>query len=188
MHTSLDIIRKEHAAVSAVLKLLLRMATLGHGDTPERYFDVLRAVLFYIGEFPEKLHHPRESTLLFPAIAQARPELRTVIERLEQEHESGEARVRELQHLLLGWELLGEGRRAAFVQAARDYVEFYLAHMKAEENEILGPALELLTDQEWTALDAAFESNPVPLAEVGRDPRFDRLYARIVWATASSPW
>ena len=30
----------------------------GRATQPERFFDVLRAMLFYIDEFPERLHHP----------------------------------------------------------------------------------------------------------------------------------
>jgi hypothetical protein len=43
------------------------------GDEPERFFDVLRAMLFYIDEFPERLHHPKESDLLFPKLARRVP-------------------------------------------------------------------------------------------------------------------
>jgi hypothetical protein len=39
-------------------------------------FDVLRAMLFYIDEFPERLHHTKESELLFPSCANARPSSR----------------------------------------------------------------------------------------------------------------
>jgi hypothetical protein len=34
-------------------------------------FDVLRAMLFYIDEFPERLHHTKESELLFPKLRAA---------------------------------------------------------------------------------------------------------------------
>ena len=47
-----------------------------------------------------------------------------VIQQLEADHMSGEAKVRELQHLLLGWELIGESRRMAFSDTARVYVAF----------------------------------------------------------------
>ncbi|WP_372825097.1 hemerythrin domain-containing protein, partial [Polaromonas sp.] len=140
-HATLQIIRDEHAALAAVLRSLLMMMERGPGDEPERFFDVLRAMLFYIDEFPERLHHPKESNLLFPRLARAVPALMPVIERLEFDHMSGEGKVRELQHLLLGWELIGESRREAFSDAARMYVAFYLTHMQTEETQLL-PAAE----------------------------------------------
>jgi hemerythrin-like domain-containing protein len=177
------VIRDEHSAVAAVLRSLLQMMERDPDDAPEPFFDVLRAMLFYIDEFPERLHHPKESDLLFPMLARVAPELMPVIRRLEDDHMQGEQRVRELQHLLLAWELLGDGRRPAFQQAARRYVDFYLAHMKTEETELLPVARERLEPADWAQLDAAFQSHRDPLASGERDPQFDRLFTRIVMRT-----
>ena len=180
-HSSLRIIGDEHQAVAAVLRSLGLMVERGPGDDPERFFDVLRAMLFYIDEFPERLHHPKESDLLFPKVARREPALLPVIERLERDHMRGESAVRELQHLLLAWELLGESRRAAFSDAAAKYVSFYLDHMRVEELEILPAALRLLDDADWKELDAAFEAHHDPLTQQpGHDPMYDRLFTRIV--------
>jgi hemerythrin-like domain-containing protein len=177
---ALQVIREEHSAVSAVLRSLLQMMERDADDSPERFFDVLRAMLFYIDEFPERRHHPKESNLLFPKIARSAPELMPVIQRLEDDHVNGEHRVRELQHLLLAWELLGDSRRAAFQDAARHYVDFYLEHMRTEETELFPAAKKLLTEDEWTELNAAFAIHRDPLAGGERDPIYDRLFTRIV--------
>lgn len=185
-HPTLQIIRDEHTAVAAVLRSLAMMITRGPGDTPERFFDVLRAMLFYIDEFPERLHHPKESNLLFPRLARLAPELMPVIRRLEADHMLGEGRVRELQHLLLAWELMGESRRAAFTEAAQAYTGFYLEHMRTEETELLPAAQKVLGADDWAELDAAFQKDRDPLAGGARDPCYDRLLARIV-LTAPAP-
>ncbi|MES2977740.1 MAG: hemerythrin domain-containing protein [Pseudomonadota bacterium] len=177
---TLQIIREEHAAVAAVLRSLTLMIQRGPGDEPERFFDVLRAMLFYIDEFPERMHHPKESDLLFPRLARAAPHLMPVISRLESEHMRGENRVRELQHLLLAWELVGDSRRAAFCEAAALYVQFYLDHMRCEENEVLPVAREVLTAVDWSELDAAFSETRDPLAGGKKDPCYDRLFTRIL--------
>jgi hemerythrin-like domain-containing protein len=76
-HSALRVIRDEHASLAAMLESMLQMIKRGPDadgkHAPEQYFDVLRAMLFYIDEFPEKLHHPKESDLLFPRIARAAP-------------------------------------------------------------------------------------------------------------------
>jgi hemerythrin-like domain-containing protein len=171
------VIRAEHAALRAVLHTLQSMLRQGPGDEAERFFDVLRAMLFYIDEFPEKLHHPRESDLLFPRIARARPALLPLIRRLEFDHMRGEGRVRELQHQLLAWELAGESRRSEFEEAVDAYVRFYLDHMRVEEAELLPAALEVLDAADWAELDAAFV--PDPLAG-GSRAGYERLLSRIV--------
>lgn len=177
---ALKIIRDEHAAVSAVLQSLVLMLDRGPGDQPERFFDVMRAMLFYIDEFPERLHHPKESNLLFPKLARGRPALMPVIRRLEADHMLGEGRVRELQHLLLAWELIGDSRREAFSELARSYVRFYGDHMRTEETVLLPAAEEVLNEADWKELDAAFAATRDPLAGGLRDPSYDRLFTRIV--------
>jgi hemerythrin-like domain-containing protein len=181
---SIQIIRDEHAALSAVLRSLVQMIARGPCDEPERFFDVLRAMLFYIDEFPERQHHPKESALLFPRVAQLAPQTAATIARLEQDHAQSEAAVRDLQHLLLGWELLGEARRAAFEWAARHYADAYLEHMRLEERDILPAAQRVLSAADWQALDAAFAQNCDPLTgKTPHNPAYDRLYTYIVMRT-----
>jgi len=178
---ALQVIRDEHSAVAAVLRSMLQMLERGPDEEqPERFFDVLRAMLFYIDEFPERRHHPKESDLLFPKIARVAPQLMPVIQHLEEDHLSGEHRVRELQHLLLAWELLGDSRRPALEQAARKYAEFYFQHMRTEETELLPVAQKALSDEDWAQLDAAFQSKGDPFMSGDRDPIYDRLFTRIV--------
>ena len=179
--SSLQTIQDEHAALAAMLQSLLLMLDRGPGDEPERFFDVLRAMLFYVDEFPERLHHPKESALLFPRLMRLAPHTQEAITQLEKDHAHSEAAVRELQHLLLAWELLGESRHAAFDTAARRYVEAYLAHMKLEETAILPVAQAMFTPADWAQLDAAFSHNSDPLTgQHLRAPSFDRLFTRIV--------
>lgn len=163
MTSALQVIRDEHGAVMAVLRSISMMLDRGPGDHPESFFDVMRARLFYIDEFPERLHHPSESNVLFPKLVRVRPDLLPMIERLEHDHMQGEASVRELQHLLLAWELLGEPRREKFVDAAREYIEFYLAHMRAEETHLLPIAQAALDAADWAELDAEFVRGRDPL-------------------------
>jgi hemerythrin-like domain-containing protein len=179
---ALRTVRDEHARLGAMLRAMQTMISRGpEADGPERFFDVLRAMLFYIGEFPEKLHHPKESDLLFPRVARAAPHTLEAIERLEKEHMGGENRVHELVHLLMAWEYLGEPRRQAFVDEAETYVGFYLAHMRLEEQVVLPAAEQCLTEDDRRTLDTAFAGHVDPLSpEVARDPSYDRLFTRIV--------
>jgi hemerythrin-like domain-containing protein len=183
---ALQIIREEHSALAAVLRSILMMIDRPPADNMQQYFDALGAMLFYIDEFPERLHHRNESRLLFPKLRQRAPELIDVIQRLEADHESGEHRVRELQHLLLAWELIGDSRRDAFVSAAQTYVNFYLDHMRLEETHLLPPAAKLLSREDTEELNAAFAATRDPLAGGPRDPTYDRLFTRIV-LTAPAP-
>ena len=176
---SLRTIREEHASLAAVLHSLRLLHDRGPGDEPAAFFDVMRAMLFYIDEFPERQHHPKESQWLFPKVAERAPEAAAAIAQLEREHAGGEAAVRELQHLLLGWELMGDSRREAFADALRHYIGFYLEHMRLEETVVLPAAQKCLAKADWVAIDAAFAGNANPLASgPARDPAYDRLFTR----------
>ncbi len=180
-HTSLQTIRDEHASLAAILRSMRMLVERGPGDSPQQFFDVLRATLFYIDEFPERLHHTKESELLFPCVLRVAPELQDLVARLERDHRNGEKAVRELQHLLLAWELLGESRMVAFVTACQRYLDFYLEHMQLEETMILPEAERLLSEDEWRVLDAAFRENLDPLnGRYPPNPAYDRLFTRIV--------
>jgi hemerythrin-like domain-containing protein len=180
VHTTTRIIRDEHSALSAMLRsvLLLLAQHRRQGTLPD--FGALRAMLFYVDEFPEKRHHRKESELLFPKLRARTPLSRELLDRLDDDHARGERRIRELEHALLGFEMIGEPRRQAFEQAAERYVDFYLAHMAMEEREVLPLAERVLTDDDWADLDEAFSANRDPLTGCEPEADYHALFTRIV--------
>ena len=178
---SLQIIRDEHASLAAMLQSMRMLVQRGPDDSRKNFFDVVRAMLFYIDEYPERLHHPKESNLLFPKVVKASPKVLGAIDRLERDHMYSEKAARELQHLLLAWELLGPSRRAAFEAAFGQYVDFYLDHMRLEEEVVLPEAEKTLSAEDWRDIDAAFEKNADPLT--GKYPptaEYENLFSLIV--------
>lgn len=186
-HSSLQTIRDEHASLAAMLHSLRMMLKRGPAADTQQFFDVLRAMLFYIDEFPERLHHTKETELLFPRVLKADPSVHQAVQRLDQDHQKSEAGVRELQHLLTAWELLGESRRQVFEDYCIRYLDAYMEHMQLEESVVLPAAQKSLSPSDWQELDAAFAQNADPLnGNLVRDPVYDRLYSRIV-NTAPAP-
>jgi len=178
---SLQIIRDEHASLAAMLQSMRMLVEQGPDESRKSFFDVVRAMLFYIDEYPERLHHPKESNLLFPKVVKASPKVLGAIDRLERDHMYSEKAARELQHLLLAWELLGPSRRPAFRDAFTKYVDFYLDHMRLEEEVILPEAEKSLSVTDWAEIDAAFEQNADPLT--GKYPptaEYEALFSLIV--------
>lgn len=178
---SLQIIRDEHASLAAMLQSMRMLVEQGPQESRTNFFDVVRAMLFYIDEFPERLHHPKESNLLFPRVIKAAPKVMGAIDRLERDHMYSEKAARDLQHLLLSWELLGPSRRPAFADAFKKYVDFYLDHMRLEEEVILPEAERCLGEADWRSLDAAFAENADPLT--GKYPptaEYEKLFSTIV--------
>lgn len=179
--SALQTIRDEHASLAAMLLSMRLMVQKGPSDDRRLFFDVLRGMLFYIDEFPERLHHPKESNLLFPKIVKHSPKLMGTIDKLERDHMRSEKAARELQHLLLAWDLLGPSRRTAFEEAIGHYIDAYLEHMNLEENVILPEAERCFSEDDWRLLDAAFAENADPLTGQYRPTQaYEKLFSMIV--------
>jgi hemerythrin-like domain-containing protein len=179
-HATIRIIREEHTALAAMLRSIVLLLARHRAERSLPDFTALRAMLFYVDEFPEQRHHRKESELLFPKLRARTPQSRELLDRLDADHASGERRIRDLEHALLGFEMMGESRREAFERAAERYVNFYLAHMALEEQQVLPLAERVLTPDDWAQLDDAFGANRDPL--IGHEPEaeYRALFTRIV--------
>ncbi|QSI31951.1 hemerythrin domain-containing protein [Variovorax sp. RKNM96] len=179
-HATVRIIRQEHAALAAMLRsiLLLLEQHRKKGALPD--FATLRAMLFYVDEFPEKRHHRKETELLFPKLRARTPISRDLLDKLDSDHARGERRIRDVEHALLAFEMLGESRRETFERTVGEYVDFYLNHMALEEREILPLAERVLTEDDWLDLDEAFAQNRDPMTGHVPDLEYNALFTRIV--------
>ena len=167
MRPALRIIRDEHRTISAVLHALKDLARAAQEPGARPAFAALRAMVRYIDEFPEKLHHPKEDDLLARLVVRA-PETRALADSLRQEHAEGARLVRELERALLFFE--DSANAGEFLAAVNAYAEFHWQHMRKEEQELLPLAERILGPTDWLALDAAFEANP----------DFEKQFTRIV--------
>ena len=179
-HATVRIIRQEHAALSAMLRSIVRLLEQHRRTNTVPDFATLRAMLFYVDEFPEKRHHRKETELLFPRLRARTPISRDLLDKLDHDHARGERRIRDVEHALLAFEMLGESRREAFERAIGEYADFYLGHMALEEREILPLAERVLTADDWRDLDEAFAQNRDPLTGHVADFEYNALFTRIV--------
>lgn len=190
-HPSLTIICHEHRALSAMLRSIKLLLSEHRRRNTLPDFDALQAMLFYVDEFPEKLHHPKENRLLFPKLRGRNARTDAVLDRLERDHARGELAIRELEHALLGFRMMSgtdqcEARWHDFQTLTERYAAFYIDHMHVEETEILPLAETVLSADEWAELDAAFLMNRDPLAGYEADEAYRPLFKKIVDALQSS--
>jgi hemerythrin-like domain-containing protein len=174
------IIVDEHTALAAMLRSLLLLLDQAQRSGKAPPFDVLRAMVFYIDEFPERLHHTKETELLFPKLRERVPELKDTLDQLSHDHAVSEGAIRELARAMLAYEMMGDARRDVFITAAQRYVDFYLKHMRLEEEEVMPAALRYLDESDWVALNAAFASNRDPLAGHGSMEAYQPLFHKIL--------
>jgi hemerythrin-like domain-containing protein len=177
---------REHQQLSAVVNGMTRFVdSLSEGaHAPEPM--VLRAMLYYIREYPEQVHHPKEDKYLFERLRARTDELDDVIDELETQHVEGEARVRDLERALTRYELTGYSAAPALRALVHEYAMFYSHHRRLEEEVILPAALRFLTAADWMELDEAFGANRDPFSGSEIEGEMDRLYSLIVNAVSET--
>jgi hemerythrin-like domain-containing protein len=179
-HVATRIIVKEHQQLSTVIAGMLRFVHRleAGGEVPPAM--VFRAMLYYIREYPEQIHHPKEDLHLFARLRKRTEELDDVINELESQHAEGELKVRDMEHALTRYELIGASALPALRELVEDYAAFYGKHRRLEEEVILPAAQRYLTSEDWADIDAAFAGNHDPFEGVKLEEDLDRLFTLIL--------
>lgn len=178
MKDAVSILKSEHRSISAVLHGLKELARMAQDATVRPRFQVLRSMLRYIDEYPERLHHPKEDEHLFARVAARAPQARKLIDELKKEHEQGAGLIRELERTLLFFEEGWPAGGREFQQAVDAFADFHWQHMRKEELELLPIAERVLTAGDWRAIERAFATNLDPIAEL-QERDYERLFSRI---------
>src|SRR4051794_35310122 len=83
---AIETIKLEHRALSQVVELLRHLLRdIGSGYT-EPDFHLLALALYYIDEFPGRLHHAKEDKFFFAALQRHTEQFDPLLARLDGEH------------------------------------------------------------------------------------------------------
>jgi nucleotide-binding universal stress UspA family protein/hemerythrin-like domain-containing protein len=174
------IIRDEHRSLAAVihgLEYVLREAR-ERGTEPQ--FPLLHAMLHYIGEFADKLHHPKEDAYLFRILRERTRDYDETLDELARQHDAGHALVAEMQRTLAACEAQPAQGPAAFEAAVKRFAAAQWEHMNLETKVIMPAAQRHLTAGDWSEIAEAFAANGDPRFNVDADEAFRHLFARIL--------
>jgi branched-chain amino acid transport system ATP-binding protein len=178
MKKAFDIIRTEHKAIAAVLTSLQAYVEGVEAGKFEVDFKLLEAMVQYLTEVPDQVHHPKEDKYLFAALRRRRPEIAPVLDDLEDEHHNVGPKWYALAEALDNFRRAGPAGVAAFRAAVATYFKFQWDHMSKEETQVLPLARTALTAEDWAAIDAAFAANDNPWE--GPAGKYRQLFTRIV--------
>ncbi|MGT0196531.1 hemerythrin domain-containing protein [Burkholderia pyrrocinia] len=177
---AIAIIFREHEQLSTVIDGMRRFVHLLTTGKPAPGLMVFRAMLYYIREYPEKVHHPKEERYLFAPLRDKTNEFDSVIDELESQHALGELKLMNLEHALMRYELKGAPALRALQAKVDEYAEYYADHRCMEETLILPAAGRLLTAEDWAETDAAFGANRDPFDGSELEADLDKLFSMIV--------
>lgn len=171
-------IHAEHRALARMIGAMQAWVVAARSHGAKRDLALFEAMLRYVGEVPDRVHHPREDALLFPAVARL-PDGAAIVAALEAEHAAGPAN---LDAVRTAHGALARGEPNALNRlstAVDEFAEFYRAHMRREEAALLPLAVASLSPAEWERIAADFEAVNDPLATSAPAVAYRRLYRSI---------
>lgn len=184
--SAVAIIKAEHRSLDAVLHGMQRLCDEARAAGREPDHALLGAMLFYVAEFPERLHHPKEDAHLFVRLQAHTREFDGLIRHLQDQHEQGAAQFQRLRRLLEDMQMHRAGASERFHEALGDYQRSQWAHMADEERLILPAAQRFLSIADWQAIEHAFSENGDPRFGGEQDEAFAQLFDRVLRLAALS--
>ena len=180
---AIGLIQDEHRSLAAVIQAAEFLVRKYDRESKAPDFKLLHAMLYYVREFPERRHHPKEDKVLFAKLKARTSEADAVITNLEQEHARGGQMLNALTVALSNWEAGAAQGAKGFEAELSHFADFYWRHMEKEEKQVLPVAERIFTDQDWKEVEAAFAANADPMLGKNTGDEFRDLFSRIVRLT-----
>jgi hemerythrin-like domain-containing protein len=180
LNSALAIIHDEHRSLAAVVHGLRYLVREIRERNSKPDFRLLWAMIFYLDEFPEKLHHPKENTYLFARLRLRTHEADAVVAELERQHLAGAERIRDLELALGYYEAGMPVGLDRFSAAVEKFADDTVKHMALEEGTVLPLAKKHLTPEDWVEIGTAFSENGDPRFDTEADQECRDLFTRIV--------
>jgi hemerythrin-like domain-containing protein len=164
----------EHRYMATLMKLLAdQLDAVEQGEEVESH--VLYESLHYMTHFPDAFHHPRED-MVYQRAGELNADLADSVDTLQREHdyiaELGSRTLREVER----WQA-GEIKSSKAIKLSREYIDAIYRHMNVEEKLIFPQIEELLTPEDWRALEQEDLINPVADPVFG--PKVSREYRNL---------
>ncbi len=176
---ALDIIAAEHKNMWRVTSALGVLAErLGH-EPSSTDLQTIGMIATYLDEFSERFHHPKESELLFAHIRRRSNSGAEIIDRLEHDHEMSPHQVKRIRDLAGTTETWDDRNLAHLVEEIDTFRRRLGEHMRIEEEVTFPLARDVLTSEDWTEVDTAFEAHVDPLGDPNAEGDIALLRARI---------
>lgn len=176
---AIETIKQEHRALSQVVELLRHLLRDMASGYTEPDFHLLALALYYIDEFPGRLHHAKEDEFFFAALQRHTAQFDPLLSRLDGDHERDRGAIGDMHRLLVLYHAGAPGTLDQFRAAVEDYAATLYDHMRSEEG-LLAACGDHLTDDEWRAIADAFSRDKDPLFGTERRREFAVLHHRIL--------
>ena len=180
---AIELIKKEHRALARLLGAMQALVARYRDTGVERNFDLFGAMLNYVENVPDRLHHPKEDQVLFPALLSNCASSAKLVSELERDHARGELMITALRGAFQAFSYGTPNGLNQLATTVDDFAEFYWEHMRKEEEQLLPLARAHLSADDWACVESAFGNNKDPLFGAELAGEYRRLYQSIVELT-----
>ena len=182
---AIALIKDEHRAIARILGAMQAWISRTRDSASHRNVELFDAMLRYIENVPDRLHHPKEDGVLFSALLSRTSAAQTLIRRLEWDHAHGGALLYALHGSFHAFSYGTANGLNQLATAVDEFAEFYWDHMRREEVQLLPLAIAHLTADDWQSVASAFGDNTDPLFGGELAEEYRRLYECIAeWTPA----
>lgn len=158
---TLERIEGEHRTIAAMMDVLAR-ETLAFETVGAFDLDLVRLILRYMSEYPDRFHHPKEEALF--DLAQGRSaDFAAAAAMIRHDHDEIPAATRRLAEMMEGLELGRDMHRDMVLGALRLYVRRQREHMERETADVFPLLTVLLTPEDWAEAAARMDAVEDPL-------------------------
>ena len=179
-NSALNIIYDEHRSLAAVVQGLRHLVGEYRRGRAAPDFRLLRAIVFYLDEFPQKLHHPKEDAYLFAKLLERTRTADNIVADLRRQHVAGCQHVEALHASLDAFEANVESGLENFSRAVEGFANDILRHMALEESALLPLARRHLTGEDWVEIGVAFGGNGDPRFVADAENAYSDLFRQLV--------
>ena len=164
----------EHRHMATMLKVLEKQLDLIEADGNINK-NVVYETLYYMTEYPDRFHHPREDAI-FQRAAQLSARLADDVDTLQRDHDKmGNSGKKALQ-AVVEWRQ-GKHDTNKLVKTGRAYIADLYRHMEVEE-EVVFPKIEA-TLSPWDWRELAADDTLLPAADPVFGPRVGREFRNV---------
>ena len=156
-------LHQDHRNIHELLGLLAReldaVDDVSGGD-----FELMRDIMIYMTRYPDQAHHPKEN-LMFERMRErgVGSDTERTIEKLLREHVALAEKGNVFRDMLIGVVDGALVERDTLVATGRDYAEFLSYHAHLEDETVFVEAVEMLDDEDWSAIGRVFEARSDPV-------------------------
>jgi nucleotide-binding universal stress UspA family protein/hemerythrin-like domain-containing protein len=164
---ALGTIGDEHRSIAVVVSAMRDIANETAATwSADAELASVAAMVSWLRDFPEKVHHPKEEAHLHRLMRVRDPSCETLLAEVEAQHVEERRLIERIGTCLEG----GATRRQELREAVLGFAEHVFRHLTLEEAQVLPRARQCLIEDDWAEIAQAFTGND--------DGRFGDLNSR----------